>query len=175
MDVQGVTTLSCLDRAVEVTRAVLGPPLELQYIHVPILLELQDSRVKAGDTFMWAWNRVSLHISQFKYFICVVKSDSFGQFFWQSLFFLILQVSGIFRRSTQTELSIHEKETHTSMNVQLHEWETRQHHSEEWDNTVQNEHSYWGMVTDAIWVQFQWLQMPNALERSWTMRHIFTS
>lgn len=45
VDVQGVATLSCLDWAVEVTGAVLGPPLEFQYIHVTVLLELQDSRM----------------------------------------------------------------------------------------------------------------------------------
>lgn len=44
VDVQGVAVLSLLDRAVEVTGAVLGPPFQFEYIHVPVLLELQDSR-----------------------------------------------------------------------------------------------------------------------------------
>lgn len=44
MDIQGAATLSRLDGAVEITGAVLGPPFHFQYIHVPVLLELQDSR-----------------------------------------------------------------------------------------------------------------------------------
>lgn len=58
MDVQGVATLPCLDRAVEVAGAVLGPPLEFQDVHVTVLLELQDSRMKeAGDADMSADKR----------------------------------------------------------------------------------------------------------------------
>lgn len=42
--------LLCLQRAVEVARAVLGPPLEFQDVHVTVLLQLQDSRDKPGET-----------------------------------------------------------------------------------------------------------------------------
>lgn len=44
VDVQSVAILSRLDRAVEVTGAVLGPPFQFQYIHVAVLLELQNPR-----------------------------------------------------------------------------------------------------------------------------------
>lgn len=52
VDVQGVPLLSCLDWTVEITGAVPGPPLEFQYIHVTVLLELQDSRIWARETAM---------------------------------------------------------------------------------------------------------------------------
>lgn len=60
VDIQGAATLSCLDWAVQVTGAVLGPPFEFQYIHISILLKLQDSR-KWACTQRHTQIRVSIH------------------------------------------------------------------------------------------------------------------
>lgn len=49
VDVQGVAALPRLHRAVQVTGAVPGPPLQLQYVHVSVLLELQDSESRKGE------------------------------------------------------------------------------------------------------------------------------
>lgn len=53
MNVKRVATLSHLFWVVEVTRAVFGPPLEFQDVHVTILLEFQDSRMQERWKYMW--------------------------------------------------------------------------------------------------------------------------